>query len=183
MNTIIHSILSVALTMNVSAQDEPSRPLMVVPSVDLERYCGTWYEIVRLPNRFQNDCAGDITATYTLLDDGEIKVVNRCRSAKGELTEVEGRARRASKETPNSMLKVRFAPAILSFLPFVWGDYWVIELGSDYSYVVIGEPDRRYLWVLARSPNMNEALLTGILDRAKGQGYDITGLIRTKQTQ
>ncbi len=77
---------------------------------------------------------------------------------------------------------MRFAPAFLSFLPFVWGNYWIIDLATDYSYAVIGEPDREYLWVLSRTPHMDEALLTKVLDRVRdGQGYDLTGLIRTKQ--
>jgi apolipoprotein D and lipocalin family protein len=159
------------------------KPLQVVPTVDLARYSGTWYEIARLPNKFQKECIGNVTATYTLLDNGEIKVVNRCRKSNGEITEAEGRARRASDDEPNSKLKVRFAPAFLSFLSFVWGDYWILELAVDYSYAVVGEPDRKYLWVLARSPKMDDATLAGILDRVRQQGYDVRALIRTEQTQ
>ncbi len=180
---ILHCMIAVLTLMTtVSAQDGSGRPLKVVPTVDLQRYAGTWYEIARLPNRFQEDCAGDVAATYTLLEDGEIKVVNRCRKDDGSFSEVEGRAKRASDEEPLSKLKVRFAPAFLSFLPFVWGDYWILELAPDYSHVVIGEPGRRYLWVLARTPSMNENLLQEILDRVREQGYDISSLIRTKQS-
>jgi apolipoprotein D and lipocalin family protein len=166
-----------------SADDGQADSLRVVPSIDLERYCGTWYEIARLPNSFQNRCVGDVTATYTLLPDGEITVVNRCRTSDGETSEAEGRARRASDTGPNTKLEVRFAPAFLSFLPFVWGDYWIIDLAPDYSYAVIGEPKRRYLWVLARSKEMDEAVLGEILARARAQGYDTTSLIRTSQTR
>lgn len=183
MKTLRAACLVCLLTMPAWADEQSAGTLTVVPSVDLFRYMGTWYEIARLPNWFQNSCAGDVTATYSLLDDGDIRVVNRCRKETGEFTEVEGRARRASSDGPNTKLEVRFAPAFLSFLSFVWGDYWIIDLGSDYSYAVIGEPDRRYLWILARSPEMDEILLSGILLKVKKQGYDIAPLIRTRHTQ
>jgi apolipoprotein D and lipocalin family protein len=157
--------------------------LNVVPEVDLARYAGTWYEIARLPNRFQEKCAGDVTATYTLLDDGTIKVVNRCRQENGEFTTAEGVARRAKEDGPNTKLEVRFAPAFLSFVPFVWGDYWIIDLAADYSYAVVGEPDREYLWILSRAPIMDEETLDEILERVRRQGYDTTLLIKTSHTR
>jgi len=157
--------------------------LRVADSVDLSRYAGTWYEIARLPNKYQNDCMSDVSATYSLLGDGSVKVVNRCLKEHGEVSEAEGRARPASSHGPNTKLEVRFAPAILSFLPLVWGDYWIIDLASDYSYAVVGEPDRKYLWVLARSKEMDEATLNEILAAAKNQGYDLTTMIRTKHTK
>ena len=168
-----------ALACAASAQNDPAEALTVVPGIDLPRYMGTWYEVARLPNPFQKQCAGEVTATYTLRDDGEIDVVNRCRSATGEVSEAKGRARRADDEEPNSKLKVRFAPAFLSFLPFVWGDYWILELSPDYTYAVIGEPERRYLWILSRTPSMAESALEPILARITRQGYDCSGLIRT----
>ncbi len=135
-----------------------------------------------MPFRFESEGASDVTATYTLLDDGTIRVLNRCRKENGDIDEAEGRARLASDAGPNTKLKVRFAPAFLSFLPFVWGDYWIIDLANDYSYAAVGEPDRKYLWVLSRTPVMDETALQGILDRVKQNGYDLTGLIKTKQT-
>jgi len=165
-----------------AAQEHPEQPLEVAPAVNLVRYSGTWYEIARLPNRFQEQCAGDVTATYTLLDNREIRVVNRCRKESGEFDEAEGRARLASDDGPNTKLKVRFAPAFLSFLPFVWGDYWIIELAPDYSYAVIGEPSRKYLWILSRAPSIEESTLQDILARVKQKGYDLNGLVRTKHT-
>jgi apolipoprotein D and lipocalin family protein len=169
--------------VQVSAQPRTDQSVHVVPSVDLSRYTGTWYEIARLPNRFQNDCVGDVTATYTLLENGEIRVVNRCGKENGEVTQVEGRARQANENGPNSKLEVRFAPAFLSFLPFVWGDYWIIDLAPDYSYAVIGGPSREYLWILARSLKMDDETLKGILDHVHQQGYQTDALIRTRHTQ
>jgi apolipoprotein D and lipocalin family protein len=179
--SLLFSLVAVFAVVSV-AQDKSARPLEVVPSVDVNRYVGTWYEIARMPFKFQSQCVGDVTATYSLLEDGTIKVVNRCRKQNGEIDEAEGCAKRASDEGPNTKLKVRFAPAFLSLLPFVWGDYWIIDLAPDYSYAVVGEPDRKYLWVLSRTPVINEATMQGILERVKGQGYDLTGLIRTDQT-
>jgi apolipoprotein D and lipocalin family protein len=164
------------------AQEHPEQPLEVVPAVNLVRYAGTWYEIARLPNRFQAQCAGDVKATYTLLDNGELRVVNRCRTESGEIDEAEGRARLASEDGPNTKLKVRFAPAFLSFLPFVWGDYWIIELAPDYGYAVIGEPARKYLWILSRTPSIEESTLQDILSRVKQKGYNLNGLVWTEQT-
>ena len=182
MNTTLVLSFLVLMAVVSTAQDKSPQLLEVVPSVDLNRYTGTWYEIARMPFKFQSQCVGDVTATYTLLDDGTIKVVNRCRKQNGEIDEAEGRAKLVSNDGPNTKLKVRFAPAFLSFLPFVWGDYWIIDLAPDYSFAVIGEPDRKYLWVLSRTPVMDETTIQGILDRAKGKGYDLTGLIRTQHT-
>ncbi len=179
---LLIGVLALAGMPGAVAQNGADEELRVVPSVDLSRYAGTWYEIARLPNSFQDQCAGEVTATYTLLDDGEIRVVNRCRKASGEMAVAEGRARLASDEGPNSRLKVRFAPDFLSFLPFVWGDYWIIDLAPDYGYAVIGEPDRKYFWVLARNPRLEETTLNEILGRARSQGYQLDSLIRTRQT-
>ncbi len=166
--------------MVAPAQEEPLTELIPVPSVDLPKYCGTWFEIARLPNSFQRDCASEVTATYTL-DGDELIVVNRCRGESGEMREVTGRARRATPDGPASKLKVRFAPALLSFLPFVWGDYWIIDLADDYSYAVVGEPDREYLWIRARTPSRSDAVLQRILGRIALQGYNIRNLMYTKQ--
>ena len=173
-------LLLPALVAQGQSENGVDQPLQVVPSVDLIQYSGIWYEIARLPNRFQRQCVSDVTATYTLLDDGEIKVVNTCMNEDGEMESVEGRARRKSEEEPNSKLEVRFAPAFLSFLPFVWGNYWIIDLDPEYTYAVVGEPDREYLWILARSPTMNPHVYEKILERLKDQSYDISRLMKTR---
>ena len=178
------SIILLFCGITIARTQEPNmQQLEVVSSIDLSRYAGTWFEIARLPNRFQNDCAGDVTATYTVLDDGEIKVVNRCRKENGDTTEVEGRAKRAGNDEPVSKLKVRFAPSFLSFLPFVWGDYWIIDLAPDYSYAVIGEPKREYFWVLARTPGLESDTLKAIFQRATAQGYNLSEIIKTKHAR
>jgi len=166
----------------IEAQEKSSKPLDVVLSVDLHRCAGTWYEIARLPNSFQKQSTQNIIATCTLLNDGTIRVVCNSRMQNGKISETRGRAKIARKDGPNAKLKVRFAPAILSFLPFVWEDYWIINLASDCSYIVIGDPDRTCLWILSRTPRMDESTLQTVLDQVKQNGFDLAGLIRTKQT-
>jgi apolipoprotein D and lipocalin family protein len=156
---------------------------VVVPEVDLNRYQGVWYEIARYPNRFQNKCAGDVTATYELRPDGRIRVINRCKTSDGAVSVVEGVARLADSGGPASKLKVRFAPSWLSFLPAVWGDYWIIELAPDYSFAVVGHPKREYLWILARTLGMDDATYKDLLQRLEQKhGYDPSRLVRTRHS-
>ena len=155
-------------------------PLRVVPELDYKRYAGTWYEIARLPNRFEKKCVGNVTANYTLRSDGRVTVTNRCKEANGNISEATGVARRVEGR-PTSVLQVRFAPAFLSFLSKVWGDYQVIELGPQYDYSVVGSPDRKYLWILARKPRLDPALYQSLVDRAKAEGFDTSTLIQTPQ--
>ena len=173
-------LLTLAAAVLVKAEKRDRPPLRVVPSVDLARYAGQWYEIARLPNRFEEKCAGDVTAQYTLVGADRLKVVNRCRRKDGRITEAEGVARLADKGRENSRLKVRFAPGFLSLLPFVWGDYQIMELAPDYSYALIGEPRRKYLWILSRTPQMDEAAYRKLTEEAAAQGFDVSRLVRTK---
>jgi apolipoprotein D and lipocalin family protein len=154
----------------------------VVPNVDFERYAGTWHEVARFPNRFQKSCVGDVTANYTLRTDGKIDVVNRCRVQDGTYISVRGIAKTAGKGLPNSMLKVRFAPKFLSFIPQVWGPYHVIMLAEDYSYAAVGSPDRRYLWVLSRTPELPKAKYEQILEQVRSLGFDIRKLEPSGET-
>lgn len=167
------------LAESIVAADLPR--LKTVPAINIEHYGGVWYEIARYPNRFQRQCVGDVTASYRRLQTGSIEVVNSCRVADGGRDESRGVARSVSP-TDLTRLEVRFAPAFLSLLPFVWGDYWIIDLAPDYSYAVIGEPTRQYLWVLARSPHMDDVTLLRLLKRAATQGYDPARAVRTSQT-
>ncbi|HSP06020.1 MAG TPA: lipocalin family protein [Acidobacteriota bacterium] len=155
----------------IASSSAQSPELKVVPSVDLKRYTGKWYEIARLPNRFQKDCAAAVTATYTLLPDGKIGVLNQCLDASGKEKSAKGKAKVADKAT-NAKLRVTF------FWPF-YGDYWILDLGPDYEYAVVGEPKRRYCWILSRTQQMEESLYTELLARIAKQGYDTHGFIRT----
>lgn len=174
-------LVTIIVGLLVTNQMKQKAPLRVVPSVDLERYQGVWYEIARLPNRFEEICASDVTAQYTPLSAGRVEVVNRCRKKDGQMTEARGIARPAEDSRENSRLEVRFAPDFLSFLPFVWGDYQIMELAPDYSYALVGEPARKYLWILSRTPQMEEATYRKLVEEAAAQGFDVSQLIRTKQ--
>lgn len=151
-------------------------PLRTVAHVDLERYTGTWYEIASYPQRFQKGCTAT-SAVYTLREDGMIQVVNRCNrdSLDGRETIARGRARVVDRES-NAKLKVTF------FWPF-WGDYWIIDLDSEYRYAVVGHPGRKYLWILSRTRTMDPRVYSGILERLTAQGYEIAGLRVTLQPQ
>ena len=163
-----------------AAQAQTPPTVRAVRFVDLDRYAGDWFEIARFPNRFQRQCVGDVRATYSRRPDGRLDVVNRCRTAEGE-TEARGVARIVDDRT-FAKLKVRFAPAWLSWLPMVWGDYWIIGLAPDYSWAVVGDPDRNYLWILARTPNLNDASVAAARAAAGDNGFDIGRLVPTPQS-
>jgi apolipoprotein D and lipocalin family protein len=172
--------LVAATTLQPAAASSPTTPpVRTVPFVDLDRYVGHWYEIARFPNRFQSQCVGDVRATYARRSDGRLDVVNRCRVAEGE-TEARGVARIVDERTL-SKLKVRFAPAWLSWLPVVWGDYWIIALAPDYSWVVVGAPGRDYLWILARAPQLDDDSIAVARAAARDNGFDADRLVPTPQ--
>jgi len=152
-----------------------------VEGVDLRAYAGTYYEIARYPNRFQTQCAGDVTATYAVRADGRVDVINRCRTAAGTMTEARGIAKQAGHAPSSAKLKVRFAPAILSFIPGVWGDYWILGLGPEYSYAVVGDPSGTYLWILSRTAAMPELSYRQAIEIAASNGYDVSRLVKTPQ--
>jgi apolipoprotein D and lipocalin family protein len=148
-----------------------------VESVNLERYLGDWFEIARYPNRFQRRCTGNVRASYARRPDGRLDVINRCRTAEGAI-EARGVARVVDART-SAKLKVRFAPAALSFLPFVWGDYWILGLAEDYSWAVVGSPDRKYLWLLARTPALGTQRYNAALEVVRRNGFDAGRLVKT----
>ncbi|MBN1109678.1 MAG: lipocalin family protein [Methanomassiliicoccales archaeon] len=142
--------------------------------VDLERYMGTWYEIAKFPQRFEDGLVG-ITATYSFLPNGKVMVLNSgyVGDFDGKRRTAKGKAWVVDKRT-NAKLKVSF------FWPFS-GDYWILELGKDYEYAVVGEGSRRYLWILSRTPRMDEPVYNGILERLKEKGFDISKLEKNPQ--
>jgi apolipoprotein D and lipocalin family protein len=150
--------------------------LQVVPFVDLTRYTGTWFEIARYPHKFQKGCIGS-RATYTLRDDGKLSVLNECYEErdKNKLRSAKGKAWIVDKET-NAKLKVTF------FLPFS-GDYWIIDLGKEYEYAVVGHPSRKYLWILNRTGEMDDRLYNEIIKRLQAQQYDTARLIKTSHIE
>lgn len=155
-------------------------PVSAIPSLDVTRYLGRWYEICRLPLKFEDAEATDISATYSLKDDGSIRVDNRCFDAKGKPTQAVGEA----KATDDTMakLKVNFLPAGLRWLPFTDGDYWVLKIDDAYAVSLVGTPDRKHLWLLARSWDVSEEMLRAYLGEAHEQGFDLGHLITPKHT-
>jgi len=169
-NPIVLSVITAMVLAGMGAADRKSE-LEVVSAVDLSRYAGRWYEIARLPNRFEKKCADSVTATYTLRSDGKVDVVNRCRKANGEYTTASGKAKIVDKKT-NAKLKVTF------FWPF-YGDYWILDLGPNYEYAVVGAPNRDYLWILSRTPQLDEQLYQRLLREMATRGFATDRMIRT----
>ena len=169
MKTIILNCLFIMFSTNAMSQ-----PLETVPYVDLERYSGLWYEIASYPQRFQRGCH-KTTAEYSISERGHVVVVNRCNkdSIDGRQSSIRGKAF-VKKNSGNAKLRVQF------FWPFR-GDYWIIDLADDYSYAVVSHPNRNYLWILSRTPEMDEKIYSGILGRLKDQGFDLDILQKTIQ--
>lgn len=148
--------------------------LPTVASVDLGRYMGRWFEIARYPAWFQRKCAKNTTAEYALRPNGTVSVENRCTTAEGRVNVARGTARIADPAT-RAKLKVKFS----LFMPA--GDYWIVDLDPGYAWAVVGEPRRRYLWILARRPVLDEPTFQGICERLRTWHYDPQRLIRTVQ--
>jgi len=168
------------LLVLLCALSGPSRadaPLATVDALDLARYVGIWHQVAHFPNRFQARCVGDTTAEYTALGDARLAVRNRCRVADGSFIEAHGVARRNAAYDRPGILQVRFAPAWLGWLPMVWGDYWIMALADDYSAVLVGTPDREYLWILARTPTPPAAQVDGFKQQAAAAGFDLRRLV------
>lgn len=140
-----------------------------VAYVDIQRYSGLWYEIAKIPNSFQDQCAYGTTAEYIINEDGDITVINRCYEKDGNLDIADGVARIVDKKT-NAKLEVSFV-SFLGIRPF-WGDYWIIGLDEDYTYAVVGHPERKYGWILSRTSALTNETLQEIFDLLKQQGYD-----------
>jgi apolipoprotein D and lipocalin family protein len=176
-------LLGATMTVMAAARERhAASELTPIASLDVPRYLGAWYEIAKYPNRFQKQCDGYTTAHYSLQPDRSIQVINRCRRADGRIDEAVGTARQLGP-ADSPKLEVRFAPGWLSFLPQVWGDYWVIDLDPDYQLAAVSEPKREYLWILSRTPTVPRLAMAGLLDRLARKGFDINKLEATKQTR
>jgi apolipoprotein D and lipocalin family protein len=168
------TLLSSSMTLAQSPSPQPA-PLQPIASLDVPRYMGTWYEIAKYPNSFQKKCARNTRADYQAKPDGTVQVLNRCVTANGQTTEALGAARQMGP-ADSPKLQVRFAPAWLSFLPMVWGDYWVIDLDPDYQLVAVSEPKREYLWVLSRKPKVDANAYQALRGRLAQQGFNLKRL-------
>ncbi|MGN6307343.1 MAG: lipocalin family protein [Mesorhizobium sp.] len=140
-----------------------------VPHLDLNKYLGRWYEICRLPLRWEDETATDITANYSLNDVGNVRVDNRCFDEDGKPSQAVGEA--VPIDDANSRLKVTFLPEFVRWVPFTKGDYWVLKIDAAYRTALVGTPDRKYLWVLSRQPQISEATKSEYLSEAQRQGF------------
>lgn len=171
------ALLALAGNGPARADEKASEPVPV-EHVDLKRYVGLWYEIALIPNRFQKQCVRGTTARYTIQEDGNIEVLNSCITEDGSVDQAKGLAKVEDKES-NARLKVNFF-RLLGFRLF-WGDYWIIGLGDDYEYAIVGTPDRKYGWVLSRSPKIAPELRDSIFEQLEAQGYNPNDFEMTAQ--
>jgi apolipoprotein D and lipocalin family protein len=171
---VVHLLVAAALPMpglHAAPQaDQPAggAPVAPVSSVDLARYAGIWHEIAKIPNRFQKQCARDTLAQYTLRPDGRIDVVNQCIKRNGSVDQARGIAKVVDAET-GAKLKVSLV-SLLGWRPF-WGDYWIVGLDPNYRWAVVGAPNRKYGWILARSKTLDANSLETISAIIERNGY------------
>ena len=158
-----------------------SAPLEAIASLDVPRYMGTWYEVAKYPNWFQKRCIANTSATYAVQPNGMLQVLNRCQKEDGSMSEALGAAKQVG-EANSPKLEVRFAPAWLSFLPFVWGNYWVIDLDPQYQLAAVSEPSRKYLWILSRTQTVEPKAYDALLQRLKEKGFNLDAIEISKQT-
>jgi len=173
MNTLGFAVL-VVLVAGVGGPKDTRPPVETVKAVDLSRYTGKWFEIAAFPQRFQKGCHCT-TAEYELTAKGTVRVVNTCRrgGADGKVSRAKAKAW-VVPNSGNARLKVQF------FWPFK-GNYWIIDLADDYSFAVVGDPTRKYLWILSRTPQMSETDYMAAVAAAEAQGYEASRLVRTPQ--
>lgn len=165
-----------------SKLETQARPRRVEPAprVDLPRFAGRWFEVARLPASFERGCNRDVMAQYTL-DNGELRIVNRCRQRSGRVRLATG-VGRPVRGGNDARLKVSFAPTWLRWLPGTWEPYWILRIDPEYRTALVGTPDRKFLWLLSRAPQMDNAQFLRLVDHAREQGYDVSRLAVTPQS-
>jgi apolipoprotein D and lipocalin family protein len=169
--------IAISAILLAACTSAPQAPMPTVANVDLSRYLGNWYQVSLIPNTFQAQCVADTQANYALQDTwtgDSIRVTNRCRTAAGAIDTAVGVAK-IVPDSQNAKLKVAF------FRPF-YGNYWVLALGEQYDWVLVGEPKRQFGWVLSRKPMLDQATLDIALNRAQALGYSKTQFVNSPQT-
>jgi apolipoprotein D and lipocalin family protein len=171
---LVHVLDGVLIPSDSTAQNE----LSTVPFVEVDRYMGKWYEIARFPQSFQRNC-GATTAEYKLRADGRVDVINSCKriDKPGKIQDARAIARVVDTQS-NAKLSVSFVPILRQF-GFFGGDYWILELGDDYEYAVVGSPNRNTLWFLSRTAVMNAELYQDLLERVRLMGFDVDRLVKS----
>jgi apolipoprotein D and lipocalin family protein len=175
---VMRGLLVFIFFTGMASGEDKTAELKAVGQVELSRYLGKWYEIATIQTPFQKKCAYGTTATYSLREDGDIDIINQCYTREGELKSVHGRAWVAD-DSSNAKLKVSFIPFLK--WDFLAGDFWVIDLGPNYEYAVVGHPSRSFGWVMSRTPELPKEVLDGIIKRLAAQGYDFSKFKMTEQ--
>ncbi|HKI79384.1 MAG TPA: lipocalin family protein [Ignavibacteriaceae bacterium] len=173
---VILALIAVSLTKAQNLGE--TKEVKTVSNVELNKYVGKWYEIARIPNSFQKNCESNVTANYTLRDDGKINVLNKCVEDDGSVNEAEGLAQVVDKKT-NSKLEVSFVS--IFGIHLFWGDYWIIGLDENYEYAVIGHPDRKYGWILSRTSKLSKDKLDEAFEILERNGYNPKDFVMTVQ--
>lgn len=176
MKCLVPSIATLAAALACAA------PAMPVSNLDTQRFSGTWFEVARLHNQDEADCASDVTAHYEPQADGMLKVTQSCRSASGRIETNVGHAWPAQQHGSYAQLKVSFLPRWLQWLPLGQDERWVVMLDPGYRYAVLSDPTRRSLWVLSRAPTLPADELGRIVDRLSAAGYPTRQLVLTQQS-
>ena len=171
-------LATVVMSPTLYAQD---RSLATVPRVELDKCLGLWYEVARKPLFFQKECQKNVTARYTINEYGNVEVDNRCIDQEGNELRSLGEGF-VSNAPYNSKIKVSFLPEALRWVPFARGDYWILKIDSQYQMALVGEPKRKYLWVLSRTPHPDEQKVTEYLRYAQTLGFSIKDMVRSEQT-
>lgn len=164
------------------ATSAAATPVATIDALDVQRYMGTWYEIAKFPNWFQRKCAGQTRAQYSALPNGDVQVFNSCTTAEVKTMDATGLAKQVGG-TNSPKLKVRFAPEWLTWLPLVWGEYWIIDLDPQYQLAAVSDSKREYLWVLSRTPQVEATAYNALLTRLKAQGFETHRLELTPQLE
>lgn len=173
---MIQIIMFFLFSTMVQAKD----PVATVAYVDLPRYAGKWFEIASIPQFFQRKCASDTSAEYKLQPNGKVSVLNSCKTSTGRMIKAQGQAKVVDSQT-NAKLKVTFVK-LFKWIYSFGGKYWVLDLDEDYSYALIGDPTRKYSWILSRTPSLDQEKLQQVINKLKDNGYDPCLLRMTVQT-
>jgi len=177
------AITALILTFKVDAQANESniQEVTAVEKININRYAGKWYEIARFPMFFERNCASDVTATYYIDSKEPSKVIvnNQCRKLDGNFIQSLGEA--TPVDESNSKLQVTFLPSFLRWLPIGKAPYWILKIDQNYQTALVGNPNHNYLWILSRTPQINDSTYQSYVEEAKRQGYDISKLQHTTQ--
>ena len=177
---LLVSIFAIQSAFAESGNAEKSpQPVTSVKTIDLPRYLGRWYEVARLPMFFQRKCASDVTATYSLNPDSTLKVDNQCHKKNGDLMQAIGQAN--AVDSSNAKLAVTFLPSWLRWTGLGKAPYWILKIDDNYTTALVGEPSRKYLWILSRTAKISPEVYQEYVAEAQRQGFDTSKLIVSKQ--